>query len=125
MEQSKNKDIIVVKDLTASTTIGTNSWEQEIQQTIVINLEITTDFKKASTSDDLDHTINYHALSEEIINSIAEKRFFLLEKLAAYIENIICNYCKGKVIALTMHIEKPHAFSQVKSVGVKIVRTYS
>ena len=50
---------IRITDLKLRAVIGTNDWERETKQDVVINIAIDYDATKASESDDLKDAIDY------------------------------------------------------------------
>ena len=79
---------IRITNLKLRTIIGTNDWERECKQDILINIKIGFDATKASKSDNIKDTIDYKLLTKRIIGEIEPSSFFLLEKLAKHILEI-------------------------------------
>jgi len=60
-------DIIYLNDLKIETVIGIYDWEREIKQTVVLDLDMASDIRKAAASDAIEDTINYKAVSKRLI----------------------------------------------------------
>ena len=114
-------DILFIKDLTAKTTIGERKWEQQIKQTVHIDLEIMTDIKKAASSDLLTDALDYHALSVSILHYLENNKFQLIETLAEKLAEFIQQ--EFAVLKLRLTVSKPAALAGVKNVGVTIERS--
>jgi len=113
-------DIIQLHDLSAQTIIGTHPWERAIAQTIVLNLEIGTDFKTPAQSDDLAHTLDYDNIANHIITYLSTSSCQLIETLAETIAERLFN--EYAMLWLKLTITKPGALEQAKAVSVTIER---
>ena len=80
---------IHIKNLRLRTVIGVEDWERQREQDVVVNVWITFDGQAAAESDDLAETINYKAIKRQIMSEVEQAKFFLVEKLAAHILEII------------------------------------
>ena len=112
---------IRITDLALRTIIGTNEWERDIKQEVIINITIDFDAQKASLTDDLKETVNYKVLTKKIIPAVESSNFFLLEKLADMVLKMVME--DKKVNAATVRIDKPHALRFAKSVSVELTDT--
>lgn len=105
-----------------------------------IDVTIVIDFSKepiGCQSDDLSQVCCYKILSEQIVQSIENKSFHLIESLAAHIFDIVAHQINGDdgVIEVTVikpyppvqHIQKGVAFTYCKQISQKylseLVRT--
>ena len=52
-------DIVFIKELCVETIIGIYDWERKIKQVVCIDLELETEIKSASSSDDIQDTVDY------------------------------------------------------------------
>ena len=113
-------DKIFLKGLSARGIIGVHEWERESPQEILINLVLYGDVKIAGESDNLEDSINYQTVAEDVL-SLAEKVGRLtVEALATDIARL-CLRVKG-VEKVKVRVEKPEAIPYTRSVGVEIVR---
>ena len=113
-------DTVFIKGLKASSVIGCYDWERDIRQTLVIDLELKSDFTRAAQSDALNDALDYAAISKRIIAACEASRFQLLEALADHVASIVL--AEFLVERLRMTIAKPGAVAEAEGVGVVIDR---
>ncbi len=75
-------DLVSVRDLGVAAVIGVHSWEREIEQTLVVNVDMAADVRKAAASDDLADALDYSAVAETIATVLREGKFRLIEAAA-------------------------------------------
>ena len=109
---------IRITNLKLRAVIGTNDWERDCKQDVIINIKIDFDGSKASQSDDLKDTIDYKALTKQIIQEVESSQFFLLEKLAKSILTIVMN--NPLVEEAQVRVDKPLALRFADSVSVEL-----
>lgn len=110
--------VIRITDLKLRTIIGTNDWERDTKQDVVINITIDYDAHKASISDNIKDTLDYKTLTKKIIQEVETSSFFLLEKLARTALQIIMQH--PLVNKATVRIDKPHAIRFAETVSVEV-----
>ncbi len=113
-------DIIYLKDLRIDTIIGIYDWERSTRQTVILDIEMGTDIKKAAQSDAIKDTLNYKAVAKRLISFVEESEFELVETLAERIAEILLN--EFKVPWLRLQLNKQGAVRGVRDVGVIIER---
>jgi dihydroneopterin aldolase len=113
-------DIIYLKDLRIDTIIGIYDWERSTRQTVILDIEMGTDIKKAAQSDAIKDTLNYKAVAKRLISFVEESEFELVETLAEKIAEILLN--EFKVPWLRLQLNKQGAVRGVRDVGVIIER---
>lgn len=113
-------DIIYLRDLRIDTIIGIYDWERRIKQTIVLDIEMATDIKKAALSDNIEDTLNYKAVAKRLISFIEESNFQLVETLAEEVAHIIRD--EFAVPWLRLQVNKQGAVRGARDVGVIIER---
>jgi len=114
-------DIVFIKELCIETTIGIYDWERKIKQVVCIDLEIGTEIRKSSGTDNIKDTVDYKAVVKKVQAFIQKSKFLLIEALAEETVKLIfqefqVNYVKGR-------FSKPGAVTGSKEVGVIIERT--
>ena len=67
---------IRITNLRLRTIIGAHDWEREVQQDVVVNITLDYDATKAIASDDLRKTVDYKALTKQIVKEVEASRFF-------------------------------------------------
>ncbi len=75
-------DYVSVRDLSVAAVIGVHDWEREIEQTLIVNVDMTADAGRAAASDDLSDAVDYSAVAETIAAVLREGRFRLIETAA-------------------------------------------
>lgn len=120
MNSNTAMDIIFLKGLTIETVIGIYDWEREIRQTVIIDLEMATDIRKAAETDDIGHTLDYKAVSKRVIGFVEESSFQLVETLAEKITEILIQEFGVPWVRLTLN--KRGAISGASDVGILIER---
>lgn len=113
-------DIIFLRGLHIDTVIGIYDWEREIRQTVVLDLEMATDIRKAANSDAIEDTLDYKAVSKRVISFVEESDFFLVETLAEQIAAILLSEFSVPWVRLTLN--KKGAISGASDVGIIIER---
>jgi len=61
-------DIIYLKDLRIDTIIGIYDWERRTRQTVILDIEMGADIKKAAQSDAIEDTLNYKAVAKRLFS---------------------------------------------------------
>ena len=113
-------DIIYLHDLRIETVIGVNDWERRIKQTVVLDVELGTDTRRAAAADRIEDTVDYKAVAKRLIAFVGGSSFFLVETLAERIADILIN--EFKVPWCRVRLNKQGAVRYVRDVGVIIER---
>ncbi len=113
-------DIIYLRKLKIDTIIGVFDWERQTRQTIIIDLEMATDIRKAAQNDQLEDTLNYKAVAKRLIDFVSSSEFKLVETLSERIAEIVMNEFSVPWLRLQLH--KPGAVRGAKDVGIIIER---
>jgi dihydroneopterin aldolase len=113
-------DRIFITNLKVETIIGIYDWERTTRQRVVLDLEMSADIARAARAEDVETTLNYKSLSDELINFIENSQFQLVETLAERITEIIRRDFSVQWVKLTLH--KPDALAGTTDVGVIIER---
>lgn len=113
-------DIIFLREMKVDTVIGIWDWERKIRQTVVIDLEMATDIRKAAASDRVDDTLNYKLVAKRLQQFVAESEFQLVETLAENIAAIVND--EFGVPWVRVRVNKPGAIRGASDVGVLIER---
>jgi D-erythro-7,8-dihydroneopterin triphosphate epimerase len=107
--------IIRIKNLRLRTVVGYNDWETQKKQDVVINVEMEFDASRAVETDDIEETVNYREVKREIIETIENGRFRLLESVADRILRIVME--NRRVERASVEVDKPHALRFADSVS--------
>ncbi|MFQ5850547.1 MAG: dihydroneopterin aldolase [Candidatus Binatia bacterium] len=115
ISNKNNSTTIRIKDLRLKTIIGISEWEREEKQEVVINVALGLDTEKAIETDHIEDTVNYKKLTKQIIREVEQSNFYLLEKLAHRVLQIVME--DKKVKKATVEVDKPHALRFAESVS--------
>lgn len=110
--------LIKVKNLRLKTNLGIYDWEQNFDREIIINAEIESDYEASLKSDNIEDTISYEIITNNIKNLIANNRFKLVEKMAQEILEIIM--IDPRVKRCKVELDKIGAIDCVESFAVVI-----
>lgn len=113
-------DIVFIKDLEVSCTIGVYDWEQKIKQTLSFDIEMAADTTAAAKSDDIEDALNYKLVAKQVIDRVESNTDQLVEKLANDLVDMIQADFSVPWVKLTLH--KIGAVTGSKSVGVILER---
>lgn len=113
-------DIIFLTDLRIETVIGVFDWERKIKQTVVFDLQMGADIRKAAASDELNDTLDYKSVAKRIIDFVEASEFQLVETLAERVAEIILN--EFNVPWVRVQLNKQGAVRGARDVGVIIER---
>lgn len=114
------QDSIFINNLSFLASIGVFDWEKKLEQKLELDLELRTDIRPAAASDDLQLTLNYAAISEEVIRLARSQHHDLIETLAEKLATMLLKKFNTQQVTLTLR--KPSAVPAADSVGVKITR---
>lgn len=113
-------DIIFLGELEATTIIGIYDWERETKQTLILDIKMAFDIKKAAETDDIQHTLDYKAVSDRVVSFIEQSSYFLVEKLIEEIATLLLTEFNTPWVQITLN--KRGAISRAKDVGITIER---
>lgn len=113
-------DIVFLRELRIETTIGIYTWERQIRQPVVLDIEMGTDISRAAATDHIDDTLNYKAVAKRLIEFVGESEFQLVETLAEEICRVIREEFEVPWVRLTLN--KKGAVRGAEGVGIIIER---
>jgi len=113
-------DYVVIEGLEVRTVIGIYDWEREIRQTVRLDLKMAWDISKAAQTDDIVDTLDYKAVSKQLISYVEASSFGLIESLAEECAKIVMN--EFNVPWLRLKMSKPGAVRGSENVAVIIER---
>ena len=113
-------DIVFIRELRADTIIGVYDWERSIRQSVVLDLEMASDNRRAAGSDRIEDALDYAALSARVLSFIEGSEFRLIETMAEQVAAIVMG--EFAVPWLRLRLCKPGAVAAARDVGVLIER---
>lgn len=114
-------DIIFLRDLRIDTTIGIFDWERKIRQTLIFDLEMAFDIRKAAASDDIADTLDYKTVAQRLMTFVGESEYLLVETLIERVAEIIVLEFGVSWVKVTLN--KKGALRGARDVGIIIERT--
>ena len=114
-------DKVFIEGLEIPALIGIYDWERRIRQTLVFDLEMGFDNRRPAASDNIDHTLNYKAVSKRLVEFVGQSDFGLVETLAERCAAIVLE--EFAVSWLRLKLSKPGAVRGARAVGVIIERS--
>jgi dihydroneopterin aldolase len=114
-------NIVYISELRINTVIGVYDWERDIKQTVVVDLEMSTDNQRAALEDNLVFTLDYGAIAASITAFVEASSYQLLESLAEAIADLVMT--DFGVQQLKLKLGKPGAVENARDVGVIILRS--
>jgi hypothetical protein len=73
LESSMDK--IFIHALKTEAIIGIFDWERQVKQTVLVDIEISADIRKAALSDSIDDTLNYKRVAKRVLAFVEESSF--------------------------------------------------
>ena len=117
----QSDDRIFLRGLTAECIIGFIDWERRVKQTVVVDLELPVDCRRASISDDVADTVDYKRVAKRVLAYIEASEFKLVETLAHRLALVILE--EFGVPWVRIALNKPGAIRSSRDVGVVIERS--
>ena len=121
MTTSSAGDRIFLRGLSVDCIIGFIEWERRVRQTVVIDLEMPVDCRRAALSDDVADTLDYKKVAKRVITFVAASQFNLVESLIERTALLVLEEFGVEWVRLS--INKPGAIRGSRDVGVTIERT--
>ncbi len=121
MSEHDQLDCIFLTDLRIETIVGIWDWERKIRQTVSIDLEMGADVATAAAHDDIEHTLNYKAVSKRVQSFVGESSFKLVETMAERVAELILT--EFDVPWVRVKVNKPGAIRGARDVGIRIYRS--
>jgi dihydroneopterin aldolase len=123
LQESTNArgDRIFLRGLSAECIIGFIDWERRVKQTVVVDLELPVDCRRASASDDVADTVDYKRVAKRVLAYIEASEFKLVETLANRLALLLIEEFGLDWVRICLN--KPGAIRNSRDVGVLIERS--
>lgn len=121
MSISPAPDRIFLRGLAVECIIGFIDWERRIRQTVVIDLEMPVDCRRAARTDSVDDTLDYKRVAKRIVAFVEASEFNLVETMAHRVALLVLG--EFGIDWIRISINKPGAIRGSRDVGVSIERT--
>jgi 7,8-dihydroneopterin aldolase/epimerase/oxygenase len=113
-------DKIFIHALKTETIVGIFDWERQVKQTVLIDLELSADIRKAALSDSIDDTLNYKRVAKRVLAFVEGSQFHLVETLAERVAMLMLE--EFGVAWVGISLSKPGAIRSSRDVGVVLER---
>jgi len=113
-------DKIFIHALKDEAIIGIYDWERQVRQTVLIDIELAADIRKAALTDSIDDTLNYKRVAKRILAFVEGSQFHLVETLAEHVAMLVLEEFGLAWVGITL--SKPGAVRSSKDVGVSLER---
>jgi 7,8-dihydroneopterin aldolase/epimerase/oxygenase len=113
-------DKIFIHALKSEAIIGIYDWERQVRQTVLIDLELCADIRKAALTDSIDDTLNYKRVAKRVLAFVEASQFHLVETLAEHVAMLVLE--EFGVAWARVTLSKPGAVRSSRDVGVAIER---
>lgn len=113
-------DTVYIEGLRADAMIGVYEWERTVRQTLVLDLELAADNRRAAGRDRVEDALDYAAVAGRVLAFVEGSDFRLIETLAEQVAELVMR--EFGVAWLRLRVSKPGAVMQARTVGVAIER---
>jgi 7,8-dihydroneopterin aldolase/epimerase/oxygenase len=119
-DSRQTDDRIFLHGLTTECIIGFIDWERRVKQTVVLDIELPVDCRRAASSDEVADTLDYKKVAKRVLAFIEASEFKLVETLAHRVALLILE--EFAVAWVRVALNKPGAIRNSRDVGVVIER---
>jgi FolB domain-containing protein len=116
-----SSDWIHIHSLSLQCIVGVHEFEKQAPREIIIQLSLNTSLHRAGRSDNLEHSVDYSVVCDNVARFVETSHFELIESLAEGIATLCLK--NEKVTTVRVSVEKPGAVPKAQSVSVEITRT--
>jgi dihydroneopterin aldolase len=113
-------DKIFLSALSVECVVGIWEWERRVKQTVIIDLEMAADIRKAARTDHIDDTIDYKKVAKRLLAFVGDSQFHLVETLTERIAELIVT--EFGVAWVKVRLNKRGAIRGARDVGIEIER---
>lgn len=113
-------DKIFLSSLTVECVVGIWEWERRVKQTVIIDLEMAADVRKAAATDRIEDTLDYKRVAKRLLAFVGESQFHLVETLTERIAQLVVT--EFGVPWVKVRLNKQGAIRGARDVGILIER---
>lgn len=117
---TKPTDAVLIRDLKVATLIGVHDYERKRPQTLLLDLELSTDARRGARQDAIADALDYEAVARRLGALGAASTFQLLESFAEAAAAVLRD--EFGVTRLVLTVRKPGALREAKEVAIRIER---
>jgi dihydroneopterin aldolase len=119
-DHPRYEDRIFLRGLSVECIIGFIDWERRTPQTLLIDLELPCDCRRAARNDSVDDTVDYKRVAKRVLAWLPETQFQLVETLAHRLAMLLL--AEFALEWIRVSVNKPGAIRHSRDVGVSIER---
>ena len=112
-------DKVFIRNLVLPCHIGVTEEERSEKQNVILDIEVTSDLRRAGATDDITQTTDYYEIKENVTGALAKAQFKLLEALAETVATIVLH--DPAALAVTVSVKK-EKYSESPAMGIEILR---
>jgi 7,8-dihydroneopterin aldolase/epimerase/oxygenase len=113
-------DKIFLSALSVECVVGIWEWERRVKQTVIIDVELAADIRKAASPDHIDDTVDYKKVAKRLLSFVGDSQFQLVETLTERIAQLIIT--EFGVSWVKVRLNKRGAIRGARDVGIEIER---
>ncbi|MET0533067.1 MAG: dihydroneopterin aldolase [Steroidobacter sp.] len=113
-------DKIFLTQLSVECIVGIWDWERRVKQTVVIDVEMAADIRRAAATDSIDDTIDYKRVAKRLLAFVGDSQYQLVETLTEQIARVIVT--EFGVSWVKVRLNKRGAIRGARDVGIEIER---
>lgn len=113
-------DKIFLSQLSVECIVGIWDWERRVKQTVVIDVEMAADIRRAAATDSIEDTIDYKRVAKRLLAFIGDSQYQLVETLTEQIARVIVT--EFGVSWVKVRLNKRGAIRGARDVGIEIER---
>jgi len=113
-------DKIFLSALKVECIVGIWEWERRVKQTVVIDVEMAADIRRAAASDRIEDTIDYKRVAKRLLSFVGDSQYKLVETLTERIAQLIVT--EFGVSWVRVRLNKQGAIRGARDVGIEIER---
>ena len=113
-------DKIFLSQLSVECIVGIWDWERRVKQTVILDVEMAADIRKAAATDHIDDTIDYKRVAKRLLTFVGESQYQLVETLSEAIGRMIVT--EFGVAWVKVRLNKRGAIRGARDVGIEIER---
>jgi len=113
-------DKIFIHALKTEAIIGIFDWERQVRQTVIVDIEIGADVRRAALTDSIEDTLNYKRVAKRVLTFVEGSQFHLVETLAEHVAMLVLE--EFGVAWVGIVLSKPGAVRNSRDVGVALER---
>lgn len=112
---------IYIEGLEVLALIGVYDWERQDKQRLLVDVELSADLSLAASTDDVNNTLNYALVAQNISEYAAQSKFNLIESLASHMADRLFQ-CFPMLQAVRLKLSKPDILANANNVAVEFFK---